>query len=193
MTELSSGTDRSQRRARRIRRIVAGSVIALTAGIGVAAWADGRDGGCGRHAMGGPGMMQDHGGPGMFWGSGRRVDRMLDGLDVSEAQRAQIRQITQAAASDAKSQFDASRALRDKTLQLLTAPTVDAAAVESVRQQMLAQHDQMSQRMTQTMVAVANVLTPEQRAKFAERVKMRQDTMRERMQRHQGASAPKTS
>lgn len=193
MTEVNSGTDRSQRRARRIKRLVVGSVIALTAGIGVAAWADGRDGGCGRHGMGGPGMMHDHGGPGMFWGSGRGVDRMLDGLGVSEAQRAQIRQITQAAASDAKSRFDANRALRDKTLQLLTAPTVDAAAVESVRQQMLAQHDQMSQRMTQTMIAVANVLTPEQRAKFAERVKMRQDTMRERMQRHQGASAPKTS
>jgi Spy/CpxP family protein refolding chaperone len=57
---------------------------------------------------------------------------------------------------------------------------------------MLAQHDQMSKKMMETMVAVANVLTPEQRAKFAERMKMRGDERRERMQRRQGASGPKS-
>ena len=91
-----------------------------------------------------------------------------------------------------KSQFDAGRALRDKQMAVLTAPTVDAAAAESVRQQMLAQHDAMSKQMTQTMVAVANVLTPEQRAKFAERMKQRAEHRHERMQRGANASAPRS-
>ncbi len=166
------------------------TVVALAAGVGVAAWADGRAGGCGGHGMGGPGMMAGGGGPGMMWGSGRMTDRMLDGLDATAAQRVQIHQITQTAAADMKTQFEASRALREQGLAIFTAPTVDAAAVESLRQQMLAQHDQMSKRMTETMVAVANVLTPEQRAKFAERMKMRGEQRHERMQRRPGASAP---
>jgi Spy/CpxP family protein refolding chaperone len=70
-------------------------------------------------------------------------------------------------------------------MQAFTAPTVDAAAVEQVRQQMLQQHDQMSRRMTQAMLDVARVLTPEQRAKIGERMRDRQARMEERMQREQ--------
>ncbi|MEO8122609.1 MAG: Spy/CpxP family protein refolding chaperone [Burkholderiales bacterium] len=167
------------------------TVVALAAGVGVAAWADGRGGGCGGHGMGGAGMMSG-GGPGMMGGSARMTDRMLDGLDATDAQRTQIRQITQAAAAEMKTQFEAGRALREQGLAIFSAPTIDAAAAESLRQQMLAQHDQMSKRMTETMVAVANVLTPEQRAKFAERMKTRSDERRDHMQRDQGASAPKS-
>lgn len=195
MTESNTGSAHaapsSPRRARRVKRIVIATVVALAAGVGVAAWADGRGGGCGGHGMGGPGMMGG-GGPGMMWGGARMTDRMLDGLDATEAQRAQIRQITQAAAAEMKTQFEAGRALREKGLAIFTAPTVDAAGAESLRQQMLAQHDQMSKRMMETMVAVANVLTPEQRAKFAERMKMRGEQWREHMQRRQGASAPRS-
>ncbi len=186
MSETNSGTEMSPRRARGVRRVVIGTLVALAAGVGVAAWADGRGGGCG--GRGGPGMG-DHA---MMWGSGRMADRMLDGLNATEAQRTQIKQITQAGAAEMKTQFEAGRALREKGMQLMTAPTIDAAAVEALRQQMLAQHDQMSKNMMQTMVAVANVLTPEQRAKFAERMKMREDEHRERMQRRPGASSPKS-
>lgn len=195
MTESNTGSANvspsSPRRSRRVRKIVIATVVALAAGVGVAAWADGRGGGCGGHGMGGAGMMSG-GGPGMMGGSARMTDRMLDGLDATEAQRTQIRQITQAAAAEMKTQFEAGRALREQGLAIFSAPTVDAVAAESLRQQMLAQHDQMSKRMTETMVAVANVLTPEQRAKFAERMKTRGDERRDRMQRHQGASAPKS-
>ena len=63
------------------------------------------------------------------------------------------------------------------------APNVDAAAAESLRQQMLQQHDQASRRMLQAMLDVSKVLTPEQRVKLGERMKQRADTMRERRQR----------
>lgn len=195
MTESNTGSANaaasSIRRTRRVKKVVIATVIALAAGVGAAAWASGRGGSCGGYGMGGPGMMGG-GGHGMMFGSGRMTDRMLDGLDATEAQRAQIRQITQAAAADMKTQFAGGRELREKGLAILTAPTVDAGAVEALRQQMLAEHDQMSRRMTETMVAVANVLTPEQRAKFAERMKLRGEERRDRMQRHQGAPAPKS-
>ena len=71
-------------------------------------------------------------------------------------------------------------------MQIFAAPTVDAAAAESLRQQMLAQHDQASKRMLQAMLDVSKVLTPEQRAKMAERAKQRQAVMQERMQREHG-------
>lgn len=193
MTESKTGSDRaaaSPRRASRIKKAAIATLVALAAGAGAVAWADGRAGGWGGHGMGGPAMMG--GGYGMMGDGSRMSDRMLAGLNATDAQRAQIRQIMQAAAADMKTQFEAGRALREQGLAIFSAPVVDAAAAESLRQQMVAHYDQMSQKMTQTMVAVANVLTPEQRAKFAERSKMRSQERRDRMQRHQGASAPKS-
>ena len=131
---------------------------------------------------GGPmGGSPGFGGPGMF--APRAVDHMLDGLNASDAQRSQIKQIVQAAATDLRAQHDAAQGLREKTMQVFAAPNVDAAAAESLRQQMLQQHDQASRRMLQAMLDVSKVLTPEQRAKLGERMKQRADTMRERRQR----------
>lgn len=189
MTESRNPSENTPaRRTSGLKKVAIVTVVALAAGVGAVAWADGRMGGCGGH--GGPGMMG--GGPGMMWDGGRMSNRMLDGLDATDAQRAQIRQITQSAAADMRTQFEAGRALRQQGMAIFGAPSVDPAAVESLRQQMVAHYDQMSQKMTQTMVAIANVLTPEQRAKFAERMNKRGAEWRDRMQRHQGASAPRS-
>jgi periplasmic protein CpxP/Spy len=161
-------------------RFVAASVLVVAAaGVAMSAHAQGM-GGPGGHGHGpGGGMM-------MFGGPPERVDRMLDGLVATDAQRTQIKQIAMAAATDLKAQHEAGRALREKGVQIFAAPTVDAAAAESLRQQMLAQHDQASKRMLQAMLDVSKVLTPEQRAKVAVRMKERQAAMQERMQREQG-------
>ena len=98
---------------------------------------------------------------------GRMIDHMLDGLNASDAQRGQIKQIAQAAATDLKAQRDAGRGLRERGMQLLTTPNVDANAAEALRQQMLAQHDQASKRMMQAMLDISRVLTPEQRPSSA--------------------------
>lgn len=144
--------------------------LAVSATVALSAWARPHDGPMG-------------GGPGFFMGGGRGVDHMLDGLNATDAQRSQIKQIMQAAAADMKAQREAGRALHERALQIFTAPTVDAAAAESVRQQMQQQHDQASRRMLQAMLDASKVLTPEQRAKLGERMKQRSDAMRERMQR----------
>ena len=173
----------------RVKTVMIGMLVTLLAAIGVSAWAQpappppAMEGGMGHHdmrgGMGGPGMMF-HGSPEHM---GRMIDHMLDGLNTSDAQRTQIKQIAAETAADLKAQAAAGRGLRQRGMQIFTAPTIDANAAEQLRQQMLQQHDQMSRRVTQAMVAVANVLTPEQRARIGERMRDRQSRMDERMKR----------
>ena len=175
--------------ANRVRMLLVGMALMLLAAIGQTAWAQPAP----PPAMmgeGSPGMgHRMHGGMGgmMFGGSpermGRMIDHMLDGLNATEAQRTQIKQIAASAGADLKAQARSGRALRQRGMQIFTAPTVDAAAAEQVRQQMLQEHDQMSRRMTQAMLDVARVLTPEQRARIGERMRDRQARMEERMKR----------
>jgi periplasmic protein CpxP/Spy len=127
------------------------------------------------------------GGLAMFGGSpehiGRAVDHLLDGLNATDAQRTQIQQIAMAAATELKPQRDAGRALRERALQVFTAPNVDANAAEALRQQMQAQQDQTSRRVLQAMLDVSRVLTPEQRTQIGQRMKQREAAQQERMQR----------
>jgi len=131
------------------------------------------------HAMPfGGGGHGGHGGPGMgMLGGGPQVERMLDGVNASAEQKAQIKQIMSAAMTDLRAQREAGRALRDQAAQLFTQPTVDARAAEALRQQMLAQHEQASKRMLQAMLDVSRVLTPEQRKQIADRMAQRRGMM----------------
>lgn len=126
---------------------------------------------------GGPGMhgMPGDGGP-MFLSG-----RLLKDVGASDAQQKQIRDIFDAARKDLKAQREQGRQWHDQMAALLSAPTVDAAAVEQLRQQMNAQHEASSKRMTQAMVAAANVLTADQRAKLGELMKKHKARMEERM------------
>ena len=137
------------------------------------------------HGMGGMGGGMR--GMGMLGGSpermNRMIDRMLDGLNASDAQRTQIKQIAAAAATDLRAQAQSGRAIRQRAWQAFAAPNVDAAAVERVRQDMLQHHDQMSRRAQQAMLDAARVLTPEQRARIGERIRDRQARQADRMRR----------
>ena len=166
----------AQASQRGLRLTLLGLLVAGASVVSMSAWSQGDGGhGMGGHAMGGRGH-------GMMMG--RMGDHMLDGLNATDAQRTQIKQIMQAARDDLKTQREAGRALRERGMQIFAAPSVDAAQAESVRQQMVAQHDASSRRMLQAMLDASRVLTPEQRAKLAERMKERSARMQERMQRH---------
>ena len=182
---------------RRARMVWLGMLMTLLAAISLSTWAQpgpppAMGDGMGEHRWGMGHMhhgMRDEMGGGMmmFRGSpehmGRMIDHMLDGLNATDAQRSQTKQIAAAAAADLKAQAEAGRGLRQRAMQAFTAPNVDAGAVEQVRQQMLQQHDQLSRRMTQAMLDVARVLTPEQRARLGERMRDRQARMEDRMKR----------
>ena len=105
----------------------------------------------------------------------RRADRLLDGLNLGEAERARIRQIVQTAAADLAGQREAGRQLHQQSMRLFAAPQVDAAAAEQLRQQMVAQHDRMTHRRLQALLDISAVLTPEQRAAVLQRLQQRGD------------------
>lgn len=181
----------------RARVVMTGMLLTLMAAISLSAWAQPAPPSAGM-GMEGHGMHRGmHGGMGgmMFGGSpervGKMIDSMLDGLNATDAQRSQIKQIAAAAGADMKTQMQAGRGLHQRGMEIFAAPTVDGAAAEQLRQQMLQQHDQMSRRMTQAMVDVARVLTPEQRAKVGERMKDRHARMDERMKRIDRSPAPR--
>jgi len=144
-----------------------------------------------------PAAAMPHGGPdgpgayGMMGGP-RMAERMLDAVNATPEQRAQVKQIVEAARTDLRAQHDAGRRQREDAMALFTQPTVDARAAEALRQQMLAQHDQASKRMLQVMLDVSRVLTPEQRKLLGERMAQRRSMMeRHRAERSNLDKAPR--
>lgn len=127
--------------------------------------------------MGGP-MMG-----GAFPMGGRGMERMLTDLKATDAQRAQIKQIADAARTDLGKLHADHGKLHQQAMTLLTQPKIDTAATENLRLQMLAHHDTVSKRMMTAMVEAAQVLTPEQRSQLAQKLKARQER---REGRHNG-------
>ncbi|MFG6447622.1 Spy/CpxP family protein refolding chaperone [Roseateles sp. BYS180W] len=141
------------------------AALALSAAMAQAA-PHGPEGGPARHEMGMPA-------------------RALQAAGVTPAQQSQIEAIMKQAREDLRAQHQAAGDLHQQMNQLLAAPTVDAAAAESLRQKMLAQHDSASRRMLQARLQVAALLTPEQRQKLAAQQAQHQGKRREH--RHEAA------
>ena len=113
--------------------------------------------------------------------------RVLDAVGASADQQARIQQIMRQAHDETAKQRDADRALHQQMLALMAAPQIDAAAAENLRQQLQTRRDAASKRHLQAMLDSAAVLTAEQRAKLAERLKTRGDMM-ERHHRERSAA-----
>jgi Spy/CpxP family protein refolding chaperone len=138
--------------------------------------------------MGGPG---GHGGPGggLFDGM---MTRMLDRVNATPEQRSQVQQIMQKQSSEMSAQREAGRALRQQSMALFAQPTVDANAVEALRQKQLALHDAASKRMTSAMLEISRVLTPEQRKQMADYMAQRSEMMQRHQRERQAVEAPKS-
>lgn len=157
-----------------LRLLAATVTLALAAGLAQTASAQPHEG----RGPGGPGM-------GLMM-PGHHLERMLDAVNASTEQRAQIRQIMKGAADDLRAQRESGRKLHQDMQALFTQPTVDARAAEALRQQLLAQHDAASKRMLQAMLEASRVLTPEQRQTLADKMAQRRSMMeRHRAERSQ--------
>jgi len=95
---------------------------------------------------------------------------MLSEINASEAQQAKIADIVKAAMSDL-------RPLRDKHFEghkagaeLLSKPSIDRAALESLRAEQMQLAETASRRIAQALADAFDVLTPEQRAALVERM-----------------------
>ncbi|MBK1712899.1 Spy/CpxP family protein refolding chaperone [Rubrivivax gelatinosus] len=134
--------------------------------------------------MGGPSMGPLGGMP--LFGNPHMLQRLLDDVDATTAQRKQIREIVGSAFDDMGKQRADQRRLSEQMAELFAQPSVDAKAVEALRQQMLAQHDKASQRMTQAMLDASHVLNAEQRKEIAERLAERREALADRHERGPG-------
>ena len=122
--------------------------VALASGVALAAWS----------ATGG--LAPD---VGLRVPRGPLLDRMLDQAQASPSQRAQAHQIFDAADVELRQQRGAERTDRTQLAQLFAQPTIDAVAVEAVRARIEQRHDLESRRVTQALIDVGVVLTPQQR------------------------------
>jgi Spy/CpxP family protein refolding chaperone len=113
---------------------------------------------------GGPG---GRGGPGGFMHERMqaRMDRILTDVGATDSQKAQVKAIWVGLAPQLKAAHQEHRQLRQQIEQAISAPTIDAAAIEKLRQQSVQSIDRTSTLVTQGMVSTARVLTPEQRQK----------------------------
>ncbi len=170
-----------------LRLFAATALVALLGSVSLAALAAPPGGADGAGGPGGHGM---HGHRGLD--NPHHVMRMLDAVNATPEQRAQIKQIMQAAKPEMAAQREAGRKLHEQSQALLTQPNIDARAAETLRQQMLAQHDQASKSRLQLMLDMSRVLTPEQRKTLAERMNQQRSMMqRHRSEREALQGAPK--
>jgi Spy/CpxP family protein refolding chaperone len=126
----------------------------LAGGIALAAWAASDEAG-GRRPPPPP--------PGLALPRGPMLDHLLDEAQASPTQRAQVRQIFEAADADLTAGRPAERADREQMMQLFSQPVVDASQVEAVRQRVAVRRDAESRRVLQAMVDASQVLSVDQR------------------------------
>ena len=107
----------------------------------------------------------------------RRIDAsvrwMLADVNATDAQREKIAAIVEATRKEMAPLREKHREARRAVMDLLAKPTVDRAAIEAIRAQEIQSADAMSRRFVQSLADVAEVLTPEQRAQLAEKMKQR--------------------
>lgn len=129
-------------------------------------------------ALGAGGLAAAAAAPDHFgWHKGPRLERIqgfvlrtLDAIGASSDQESKIHDIVaknfDALAPDPARHME----LRKQALELLRAPTLDRAAIEKLRADQIAAIDARSKALVGTLLDAADVLTPEQRVKLADRL-----------------------
>ncbi len=98
---------------------------------------------------------------------GRVANRMFERIKATPEQREKILGIMKNSKGDLRAQHEARLANRKAMSEALAAASLDRTAIEKLRQAQLAQAEAQSKKRTDTMVAIAEILTPEQRQEMA--------------------------
>jgi Spy/CpxP family protein refolding chaperone len=112
------------------------------------------------HSLGSPEEAREH--------IERHADWVLGRVDASEAQTERIVAILGGSVDELYGLRDRHRTHHDELVLLFSAEEIDRAAIETVRAQEVALLDEASATLTTTLIDVAEVLTPEQRAELGD-------------------------
>lgn len=167
-TTQTSHSGGANPRRRFFWRAAAATVMAgLATGIGARAFANG-GGFCGSPfggLMGGaldPATLDAH--------LDRALKHLYVEIDATDAQQQQLGPIVKGAALDLLPLRAKLHDARRQAVDLLSQPSIDRAALETLRSDQLRLAEQASQRLTQALADAADVLTPDQRRQVAERI-----------------------
>lgn len=94
-------------------------------------------------------------------------------IDATDAQKQQLAPIVKGAAHDLLPIRAKVHDARRQAIELLSQPNIDRAALETLRADQLKLVEAASQRLTQALSDVADVLTPEQKQRLAEHINSR--------------------
>jgi len=103
----------------------------------------------------------------------KRMQHMLKEVKASDEQKAKASAIVKASLEKGAPLAEKMRDNHVQLRKLMAAATIDKAAIEALRTEQIKLADEASKLAIQTMEDVAGVLTPEQRAKLAEKMEKR--------------------
>ncbi len=99
----------------------------------------------------------------------KRLREALDDVKASDEQKAKASGIVKASLGQGVPLAEKIRDNHHQFAKLMSAATLDTAAIEALRAEQMRLVDEASKLATQTAQDVAEILTPEQRSKLAER------------------------
>ena len=108
-------------------------------------------------------------------GRGQRWERMMEELDLTSAQREEIKDIREKYSSEYPAFKEEIKANRQK-MQSLLASDASKSELRRQHQQMQSLRQKMGDRIFEAMLEMREVLTSEQRTKMAELIKERSDS-----------------
>ena len=152
-----------------------GIVVGAVAGTAFDASANGnffRD----SHGYGGYGGYGSRGGHGPEAMKGHmqdRVSRVLDWLDATETQTTQVSEIAEQVLADVAPLIEQHRSHKRDLLTEFSSSVVNEQVIEDLRVAEIEVATEISLRLTEAIGQVSTVLTPEQRAKLAEKMSHR--------------------
>lgn len=102
-----------------------------------------------------------------------RFEQVMDEIGATDDQQDKIWAIVDKTRAELRPVGREFRQSREEVMAILSAATIDKAAVETMRAERIAAIDEASKKAVAAIVEAAEVLTPEQRAKLATEMKSR--------------------
>jgi len=101
------------------------------------------------------------------------VAHVLDEVDATPEQKAQVKDIVAAATKDLEALHQQNGGIHKELHEIFTAPTIDRAKLETVRAEHMQALDAASKRCAAALADAAEMLTPEQRKTLGEKMAKR--------------------